>query len=281
MKLGIVTDSTSDLPPFLVNQYGIEVIPTILILDGKEYADGEGISRDEFYSRLPTFQTHPTTAAPSIGEFSYRYESLLARGCDHILSIHAAVQLTAIVNVARQASADFPGRVTIVDSGSLTLGLGFQVLAAAEVAESGLRSALDAVESTRKRLRVFAALDTMEYLRRSGRVPATVAALGGLLSIKPLIELTGGSVKAVGASRVTKQASGRLLQLLLECGPLERLAILHTGAETRAKDFLNAAMEKASAAMPRDILMMNVTSVIGAHLGPNGLGFAAIQSAPK
>ena len=90
MKLGIVTDSTSDLPAYLVEQYQIEVIPTILILDGREYADGVGISRDDFYKQLPTFRTPPTTAAPSIGEFAARYESLFARGCDHIFSIHAA-----------------------------------------------------------------------------------------------------------------------------------------------------------------------------------------------
>ncbi|MCI0549718.1 MAG: DegV family EDD domain-containing protein, partial [Anaerolineae bacterium] len=108
MKLGIVTDSTSDLPKYLIEQYELEVIPSILILDGKEYADGVGISREDFYKRLPSFQTQPTTAAPSIGDFSTCYESLLTRGCDHILSIHAAGQLTTIINSARQAAQDFP-----------------------------------------------------------------------------------------------------------------------------------------------------------------------------
>jgi len=279
MKLGIVTDSTSDIPKYLIEQHELEVIPSILILDGKEYADGIGISREDFYKRLPSFHAsrHPTTAAPSIGDFSTRYDLLLARGYDHILSIHAAGQLTTIINSARQAAHDFPAKITIIDSGSLSLGLGFQVIAAAEAAEDGLDAALNAVESTRKRLHVFAALDTMENLKRSGRVPAAITFFGGMLNIKPLIELTNGEIKAIGAVRTTKQANERMMRFLLEGGALERLAILHTGAEPRAKEFLNALMLKASQSMPRDILMVNVTTVIGTHVGPNGLGFAAVR----
>ena len=277
MKIGIVTDSTSDLPKYLIEQYELEVIPTILILDGKEYADGNGISRDDFYKRLPSLQTPPTTAAPSIGDFAARYDFLLNRGCDHIISIHAAGQLTTIINSARQAAHDFPNKITIIDSGSLSLGLGFQAIAAAEAADNGLQAALDAIESTRKRLKVYAALDTMENLKRSGRVPGVVAALGGLLSIKPLIELIDGEVKPIGAVRTTKQGNERILNLLLHAGDLERLAILHTGAESRAKELLNALMQKVSQSMPRDILMVNVTTVIGTHVGPNGLGFASVR----
>ncbi len=277
MKLGIVTDSTCDIPTHIAEQYEIEVVPSILILEGKEYADGKGITREDFYTRLPSLQTQPTTAAPSIGDFSSRYESLLARGCDQILSLHAASQLTTIINSARQAAQDFPDKVTVMDSGSLSLGLGFQVLAAAEAAEMGLPAALNAIKTTRKRLKVYAALDTMEYLRRSGRVPGAVAALGGLLSIKPLIELTNGEVKAIGAVRTTKQANNRMLNFLLEGGTLERLAILHTNAESRARGLLNELMGQASQSVPRDILMVNVTTVIGTHVGPNGLGFAAVR----
>jgi len=277
MKIGIVTDSTSDLPKYLAEQYEIEVIPTILILDGKEYADGQGISRDDFYNQLSSFQIPPTTAAPSIGEFSSRYDTLLTRGCDHIISIHTAEQWTTIVNSARQAAQDFPNKITIIDSGSLSLGTGFQAIAAAETAENGLQAALNAIESTRKKLKVYAALDTMEYLKRSGRVPGVVAALGGLLSIKPLVEPLDGDVKAIGAVRTTSQANERILNLLLGQGELERLAILHTGTESRAKELLSAVMQKASQSVPRDIFMVNVTTVIGTHVGPHGLGFAAVK----
>ena len=277
MKIGIVTDSTSDIPAYLVEEHHIQVVPTILILEGKEYADGLGITREEFYNRLPSLRTPPTTAAPSIGDFATPYETLLTQGCDHVISIHAASQLTTIVNVARQAAKEFPDKVTCIDSGSLSLGLGFQVLATAEESEFGLQSALDAIASTRKRLQVSAALDTMEYLKRSGRVPGAVATLGGLLSIKPMIELIDGEVKPIGAVRTTKQADERILNFLLGLGDLERLAILHTNAESRARQLLNELMNRARKSIPRDILLVNVTAVIGTHLGPNGLGFAAVK----
>ena len=277
MKIGIVTDSTSDLPAYLVEEYNIQVVPTILVVEEKEYLDGTGISREDFYTRLPALKTPPTTAAPSIGNFTTSYEILFSQGCDHIISIHSASQLTTIVNVARQAAKAFPNKVTCIDSGSLTLGLGFQVIAAAEEAEFGLNAALDAIASTRKRLQINAALDTMEYLMRSGRVPATVAALGGMLSIKPMIELLDGQVKPIGAVRTTSQADERILNLLLEEGDLQRLAILHTNAEHRARKLLNEIMSRVPQSMPRDILFVNVTAVIGTHLGPNGLGFAAVK----
>jgi len=277
MKIGIVTDSTADLPAYLIEEHEIHVVPTILVLEGKEYADGIGISREEFYNRLSSLQTPPTTAAPSIGDFATPYETLLSSGCDHVLSIHAASQLTTIVNVARQAAKEFPDKVTCIDSGSLSLGIGFQVVAAAEEAELGLKSALDAIDSARKRLQVSAALDTMEYLRRSGRVPGAVAALGGLLSIKPMIELKDGEVKPIGAVRTTKQADERMLKFLLELGDMERLAILHTNAEPRAKSLLDELMSRVRKSIPREILFVNVTAVIGTHLGPNGIGFAAIR----
>jgi DegV family protein with EDD domain len=277
MKLGILTDSTCDIPQFLVEQHGLEVVPCLLVMNGKEYVDGKDITREEFYRRLPSLKTQPTTAAPSIGDFSTRYDSLLRRGCDNILSIHAAGTLTSILNIARQAASEFSDRVTCIDSTSLSLGLGFQVLAAAEAAELGLQAALNAIQSTKKRLHVFAALDTMEYLKRSGRVPAAVAMLGGLLNIKPMVELTNGEVKPVGVVRTTGQANERMSRFLLEGGSLEKLAILHTGAEPRAREFLNELMQQASQSVPRDILMVNVTTVIGTHVGPNGLGFAAVR----
>ena len=280
MKLGIVTDSTSDLPVDLTQPFGIEVVPTILIIEGKQYADGAGISRNEFYARLPDMKIFPTTAAPSIGEFSARYQKLFDAGCDHILSIHAASQLTAISSVATQAAQDFPDRVTVVDSESLSLGLGFQVLAAAESAasDSSIEAALASLTDTRRRLHVSAALDTMDFLRRSGRVPAAITILGGALSIKPMVELTDGQLKPIGAVRTTSQADERMAGFLKSGFPLERLAILHTGTETRARNFLSRLMDESRMSLPRDILIVNVTTVIGAHVGPNGLGFASVRA---
>ena len=280
MKLGIVTDSTSDLPKHIIDEHGIEVVPAVLVLDGKSYADGEGISREEYYTRLPDMKEAPTTAAPSSGDFLVRFQRLFDSGCDHILAIHAAVELTAIVGVARLAAHDFRERITVLDSGSLTLGLGFQVLAAIQAKIDGLslEGILDAIRSTRERTKVMAALDTMEYLRRSGRVPGAVAALGGLLSIKPIVELIDGEVKPLGAVRTTRQAGERIYNSLRELGPLERLAILHTNDENRAHQLMNELMNTVSQSIPRDILMVNVTTVIGTHVGPNGLGFAAVKA---
>ena len=279
MKLGIVTDSTCDLPADLIERFGIEIVPTTLVIEGQQFADGAGISRNDFYARLPAMKIFPTTAAPSIGEFSTRYLRLLEAGCDHILSIHAASQLTAICSTATQAAQDFPNRVTVVDSGSLSLGIGFQVLAAAESAESGLdlEMVLASIADTRRRLHVSAALDTMDFLRRSGRVPAAITILGGMLNIKPLVELTDGVLKPVGAVRTTSQADARMAAFLKAGLPLERLAILHTGAESRARNFLARIMDESRRELPRDILMVNVTTVIGAHVGPNGLGFASVR----
>ncbi len=278
MRLGIVTDSTSDLPQYLIDQHSLEVVPSILILEGKEYADGQGISREEFYRRLPDFKTSPTTASPSIGGFQERYEKLLQAGAGSILSIHAPAALSGIFNAARLAAEPFGGRVRVIDGLSLSLGLGFQVLAAAEAAEDGLQAALAARESARARTRLLASLDTLEYVRRSGRVPALVARLGSMLRIKPMVEVSGGQIKPAGAVRTTRQADASLLSSLKSMGKLERLAILHTGAEARARGFLAQAMQEISLSLPRDILMVNVTTVIGTHAGPNGLGFAAVRA---
>ncbi len=279
MKIGFVTDSTSDLPEGLVQTHGIEVVPAVLVVDGVSYADGEGLTRETFYTRLPHMKNPPSTATPSTGEFAERFEKLFAAGCEHVLAIHAAHQLTNIVNTSRLAAESFGERVTVLDSGSLTLGLGFQVLAAVEAVAQGLRlpEILATLDSLRSRLQVVAALDTMEYLKRSGRIPGTVAALGGLLRVKPVVELRDGEVKPLGAVRTTRQGGTRLLGALQAMGSLERLAILHTNAEARAKELIRELMAGASQSVPREVMIVNVTTVIGTHVGPNGLGFAAIR----
>lgn len=281
MKIGLVTDSPADLPPDIAQRYGIEVIPAILVIEGREYVDGIDISREEFYTRLPGLKHPPTTAAPSPLDFASRYHKLLSNGCQHVISIHTAEKLTSLPNFARNAARDFEGHVTVLESGSLTLGTGFQVLAAAEALERGLglEPALEAVRTTRERIRVGAALDTMDYLRRSGRVPAAVTAIGGLLSIKPVVELREGAVKPISAARTTQQATQALRQFLSGLGALEKLAILHTNAEPRAHDFLRSLLESPIRLnLPREIRVINVTSLIGTHIGPNGLGFAAVKA---
>lgn len=278
MKIGLVTDSPADLPLDLVEHYGIEVVPAVLVIEGQQYIDGVNLSREEYYRRLPAMKTPPTTAAPALGEFVFRYRKLLAAGCQHVVSLHTASTLTSILNFAQKAAEEFVGRVTVFDSGQLSLGVGYQVLAAAEVIEKGggLDDVLQAIRRTSERVHVAAALDTMDYLRRSGRIPATVAALGGLLSIKPLLSVRAGEVKALGAARTTRSAAERLLDILAGLGPLERLAILHTNAEERAREFTDRLIARHRKNIPAEVRMINVTTVIGAHVGPNGLGFAAV-----
>ena len=281
MKIGLVTDSPCDIPADLVERYHIEVIPALLVIEGQEYFDGLDLTREEFYQRLPSMRRAPTTAAPSPADFATRYQKLLSAGCEHIISIHIAEKLTSIPNFARTAARDFAQKVTVLESGSLTLGTGFQVLAAAEAIEKGLglEAILEIIRSTRERVRVGAALDTMDYLRRSGRVPAAVTAIGGMLHIKPVVELREGVVKPISAARTTRHATEALFNFLLSLGPLEQLAILHTNAEQRARDFLQTLVNgEARKNLPAEIRIVNVTSLIGTHIGPNGLGFAAVKA---
>jgi fatty acid kinase fatty acid binding subunit len=278
MKLGILTDSTCDLPAHALDEFEIEVVPAVIIIEGRPHLDGKDITREQFYTRLPSLRTAPTTAMPAPGEFATAMQRLFDQGCTDILALHAASQLTGIINGSRLAAADFDGHVTVHDSGSLTLGLGFQVIAAAQAAANGAGpdEALAAAQSVRKRLYIRAVLDTLDYVRRSGRVPGLIGALGGLLRIKPYIALEEGEVRAGGAVRTTAHGTEKVYEGLQQLGDLESLAILHTNAEARARGLLDRLMRARRMSLPREILIVNVTPAIGTHVGPNGLGFAAV-----
>lgn len=272
-RIGIVTDSTADIPEALAEQYHIQVVPNILVIDGQSVEDGKGISREEFYSRLPKMKTFPTTATASSGTYQQVYQRLFQEGVNHILSIHAASLLSGIFNAASLAAQAFGERVHVIDSKHITLGLGFQVLAAAEAAlQQPLEDILALIEDVRRRVRVIAMLDTVEYMRRSGRVSWARARLGELLQIKPMVEVRSGRVLSLGEVRTHRKGVERLLNLLRNLGSLERLAILHTNAEGEARSFL----ERLSPELSIPPFFVNVTTIIGAHVGPNGLGFAAV-----
>jgi len=274
--LGIVTDSTCDLPADVVAHYGIHVVPAILVIEGQSLEDGVGISRQAFYERLPGLRVMPTTSAPSMGTFMKVYEKLFREGCERIMSIHVASPLSGIFNAARLAAETFGERIQVVDSGQLSLGLGFQVLAAAEAACQGLpvEAVLARIRRLQERIHVVAMLDTLEYVRRSGRVSWARAGLGALLSIKPFVGLKDGRVLRLGEARTRRKGLERLVEMLSELGPLERVAILHTHAENDARrilDSLDLSLRHAP-------WLVNVTTIIGAHLGPNALGFAAVAA---
>ncbi len=276
MNIGFVTDSTSDIPRDLAGQYGIEIIPALVNINGRSFADGIEITREEFYTRLPELYPPPQTSSPSVGVFQHCYEKLFNAGKDIILSIHPPNALSGIYNAARLAGQDFGERVKVLDSGQLSLGLGFQLLLAAEAAARGalLDDVLATVESVRSRVRLAALLCSIEYMRRSGRVSWAVGLLGSMLKLQPLVELRYGLVHRLGQVRTRLQGVERLMEALDSWGPLERLAVLHTNAETAAQQLLDMVKSRV-ATTP---LVINVTTAIGTHVGPNGLGFVAVPA---
>ena len=274
MKIGFVTDSTSDIPYDVAERNGIEVVPALVNIGDTSYTDGIEISREEFYTRLPGLNPGPTTSSPSVGSFQERYEKLLQRGADFVVSIHPPNELSGIYNAARLAADEFGQRVRVLDSGTLSLALGFQVILAAEANARGavLGEVMSLVEGVRKRVRLVALLDGIEYVRRSGRVSWALAMIGGLLHLQPLIEVRQGMVLRLGQARTRLQGVERLVDSLNAWGPLERLAVLHTNAETAARQLYEDV--KARVTIPP--LVINVTTAIGTHVGPNALGFAAV-----
>jgi DegV family protein with EDD domain len=274
MRTAVVTDSTSDIPYGLAQDHRIRVVPNIIVLDGQSIEDDQAFSRREFYQKLPTMKQLPTTATASSGTYGKVYADLFEEGFEAILSIHASSQLSGIYNAASAAAQAFPGRVKVVDSQQVSLGLGFQALAAAEAAAAGLPfdGILESVDRLRPKVRLFAMLDTMEYVRRSGRVSWAQAGLGSLLQIKLFIEVRDGSVRRAGEARTRRKGLARLHEILVGLGKPERLAILHTNADDDASWLLKSLDLEFSP------LIVNVTTVIGTHVGPNALGFTGIFS---
>lgn len=276
MTVKIVTDSTSDLPAEIVKQHGISVIPMYINFGEQGFQDGVEITRQEFYDRLPLSDPFPTTAAPGLDKFKAVYAQLKDEGADEILSIHVSASLSAVMEVAQTAakeSSDIP--VTVYDSGQLSLGTGFQVLAAAQAADNGLpmEAILRLLEDQASRSYVFAALDTLEYLKRGGRMNAIMANLGSILQIKPILTMHAGNP---GAERVrTKEKSiKRLIDMVSDLGSLEKVALVHTNAKSEAEALWQKARHLFSdQELP---LSIDVTPVLGAHLGPGAVGFTCI-----
>ncbi len=273
-QVAVVTDSTADLPAAVTERLGINVIPNIIVINGQSLRDGIDLSRESFYQALPAMQIMPTTGTASSGAYEQLYEQLLSTGFRHVLSIHASGLLSGILNAASAAAAAFQDRVQVLDSQHISLGLGFQVMAAAEAAQAGLSidELVAAANRIRLRVHLIAMLDTLEYLRRSGRVSWARAQLGALLRIKPFVEVREGKVLRLGETRTFHKGFERLKALIQKLGILERLAVLHTNAEEQAHRLVSELGSQA----PLNTLVVNVTTVIGAHVGPNGLGFTAV-----
>ena len=276
MTVRIVTDSTCDLPEEIVAEYGITVVPLYINFGDESYLDGVEISRAEFYERLPDCDPPPTTAIPGPHMFIQAYEKLAAAGATEILSIHISVSLSGTVNAARLAAEEASAPVTVLDSGSLSMGVGFLAWTAAQAAAEGrsIDEIVALLEEQGQRTHVFAALDTLEFLRRSGRMNRVMAALGSWLQMKPLLKMHAGEATAERI-RTTEHATERLISLLSEQTPLEKVALVHTHALDRAEEL----RQKVQHLLPEgELLSMDITPVFGTHLGPGAIGFACVTA---
>ncbi len=277
MTVRIVTDSTCDLPAQTISRYGITVVPTFVNSGNRSYLDGIELTREEFYDRLPSFSPHPTTSAPGIDAFVQAYGRAIAEGATGIVSIHPPVELSGLHNVAYLAAKEMRGLpVEIVDSRQLTLGMGFVVLNAARMAEAG-RTASEiatALPAIIRRTYVFGALDTVEYLRRGGRLSRLQASLSGLLQIKPVVTVHNGQI-TLERVRTRSASMARLVKLVEELGPLEELGIAHTHAPDRVAALAEMGRHLFPHGHPE--LCVEVTPVLGVHFGPGAVGFMAVS----
>lgn len=278
----IVTDSTADFPPGLIEGLPITVVPLIVEIEGHSYRDRVDLSPDEFLTKLRQGLL-PRTSQPSAGAFQQVYQQLLDQGYE-IVSIHIAATLSGTLNSARVAAQALDSdRIHLCDSGSVSMGLGWLVIEAAELAASGHPAAaiLQHLERRRRDIRLFAILDTLEYLQRGGRIGRAAAFLGSALQIKPIVTVREGSVEPVERVRTFRRGVERLLDLAQEHAPFDRLAVLHLGAEGPAGEL----RDRLQALQPGlQIPFSEIGTVVGTYVGPGTLGFAglvrSVQSGP-
>ena len=276
MPVSIVTDSACDLPPCMVEALDLTVVPLYINIGTTDYLDGIDMSREEFYNGLPSFPSHPTTAAPGIDAFEKVYEKLASEGAEGIVSIHVAESLSNVLNVARLAAQRVKDvAVRVIDSGQLTLGVGLEAVAAARAAQAGatIDEVTQVVEGMIPHTHTFAALSTVEFLRRSGRLTQLQSGLATVLKILPLLKMHRGIVE-MERIRTEKHANERLLVLLREQLPIDQVALVHTNAPLKAQALYERAKPMLGE-IPKPIYG-SVTPVIGAHIGPGAVGFVCV-----
>ncbi len=278
MAVRIVTDSTADLPPSFAHDLGISVVPLSVIFGEEVFREGIDISHDLFYDKLIRGKELATTSAPSVGDFLEVYEPLL-KETNKIVSVHISSKLSATCDNARQAAqilADRGARIEVVDSQLVSLGLTFATLAAARVAREGgnIERVKAAVESTVQRLRIYVMVDTLEFLRRGGRIGRARAFLGTMLRVKPLLSLRDGEVHPEERVRTKGRAIERLFQIATSCPNVREVALGYSTNPQDAHDF----QRRLQAVLPHvNILVTRVGPVIGAHAGPGVLGLGVLE----
>lgn len=264
----------------MIAEYGIRVVPLYLHFGQQSYLDGVELARPDFYRKLVESEVPVSTAAPAPQLFRNVYDQLAEQGATAILSIHVSESLSATLSVAKLAAQETTAvPVHVFDSRQLSLGTGFLVQTAAEMAAQGqpLERILAALDEQIKRTHVFAALDTLEFLRRGGRMSGLVAGLGSMLQIKPILRMYDGNPTSERV-RTRGKATERLIRILEEMAPLERAAIVHAHAVERAQQLRELARHVLPAG---EIPVVDISPVIGAHVGPGTVGFACVGAGDR
>jgi DegV family protein with EDD domain len=268
----LVTDSTSSLPAALASQWGITVVPTQIRIG--QHVRAEHNVPKEMLVRALEGNMDVATSAPDPAGFRWAYQDLAARGADEVVSVHVSSRQSDTYEIARRAAAQSPVPVHVIDSGTTGMSLGYAVLAAARVAGAGggPRRVMDALA---KRLEGSAELiyvDTLDYLRKGGRIGAATAVLGSALSLKPLLTMINGQVAPLERVLGSERALRRLVETAVRRanGKAVDVAIEHFGAESQAGKV--AARLKARLPEVREIMFTEVSSTIGVHVGPGAVG---------
>lgn len=276
MAVRIVTDSACDLPQEVCDELGVEVVPLTIRFGDREYVDRKELDTPAFWRKLQASSVLPETAAPSVGAFEETFRRLADEGADGVLCINLSARLSATMQSAQVAAKALDGDcdVEIVDSHSASMGIGNLVVHAARRANEGadLDTIVQEVVDRRDRQYVLAALDTLEYLRKGGRIGGAQAMLGSMLSIKPVISVTDGAVEKAGKARTRTKA----MQMMIDrvpAGRVEAVSVLH--AEAPDVDEFLAML--APAAEGAEMVVGTIGPVVGVHTGPRVIGVAWIE----
>jgi DegV family protein with EDD domain len=279
-RVAIVTDSASDLPPEIAAAAGITVVPLIVSFGSETFRPNVNLTTDEFWVRMTAHDApFPTTAAASPGDFGQAYQAAFDAGADAVVCVTVSGDLSGTLKSATIAAASLPDReVHVVDSRSASMGHGMLAQIGAEMAAAGASGAeiAAALEEAKTRLNLYVALDTLEYLKRGGRISGARAAMGTMLSIKPIITVTDGVVEQAERVRTRAKARERCLELLTE-RPMERATVLHT---TNADiEGFHASFMARSGLDPAMVQVRTVGASVGPHLGPGCVGAVAVYRA--
>jgi DegV family protein with EDD domain len=275
LRIALVTDSTCDIPLEWIKQYQIRVVPLTIVIDGKTYTDGVDITPQEFYERLTTETVRPTTSQPTPKLFLDTFKAAAESGAEQVLVITISSAMSGTIESARQAAVESPIPVTIMDGKSNSMGIGWQVIAAARAQENGgsLAEMLDAAEKAQKSMTYYISLDTIEYLARGGRIADAAHFLNSILRIKPMIYVKHetGTVGAAIPSRSRKSAIEDLYKEFfqhIDTALPMHITVLHNNALPEAKDLMERVIRDFS---PKEIFISIVSPVLGVHTGPKAL----------